>query len=379
MSTVPVSGIRRLFEAALGLEDVIFLAVGEPDVPVAPHIGAAAKAAWDADLTDYTANSGIPPLRTAFVHRFSADHGASIDPQRVWATVGATQGLHQALGLVLDPGDEVLVPDPGYTTFTMSPRMLSAVPVPYALREEAAFLPEIHRLEALITPKTRAIIVNSPSNPLGTVLDEQRAREVLAFATRHDLWVISDEVYSEFSWDRPHVSLTAMDTAATGGERVIGVFSLSKTYAMTGIRVGFLVTPLAWDVAMRTTQEAMISCLDLPSQHAGVAALSGDQSHVAAAKTHYRDNLAAATAMLDARGIRYRQPDGAFYLWIDVRHASGGDVAQWSLDFLREQRVAVAPGSAFGASGEGWIRVCAAASRENLLLGLSRLPAPSAQ
>ncbi len=379
MSNVPVSGIRRLFEAALGLEDVIFLAVGEPDVPVAPHIGAAAKAAWDADLTDYTANSGIPPLRTAFVHRFAADHGASIDPQRVWATVGATQGLHQALGLVLDPGDEVLVPDPGYTTFTMSPRMLSAVPVPYALREEAAFLPEIDRLEALITPRTRAIIVNSPSNPLGTVLDEQRARDILAFATRHDLWVISDEVYSEFSWDRPHVSLTAMDTAATGGERVIGVFSLSKTYAMTGIRVGFLVTPLAWDVAMRTTQEAMISCLDLPSQHAGVAALSGDQSHVAAVKTHYRDNLAAATAMLDARGIRYRQPDGAFYLWIDVRHASGGDVAQWSLDFLREQRVAVAPGSAFGASGEGWIRVCAAASLENLLLGLSRLPTSSAQ
>jgi aspartate/methionine/tyrosine aminotransferase len=377
MAGVPISGIRRLFEAALDLDDVVFLAVGEPDVPVAPHIGAAAKAAWDADLTDYTANSGILPLRTAFARRFATDHGVEIAVERIWATIGATQGLHQALGLVLDPGDEVLVPDPGYTTFSMSPRMLSAVPVPYALREEAAFLPEVDRLETLVTPRTRAIIVNSPSNPLGTVLDEAGARALLDFARRHDLWVISDEVYSEFTWRAPHVSLTALDTAETGGERVLGVFSLSKTYAMTGIRVGFLIAPTSWDVALRTTQEAMISCLNLPGQHAGVAALSGDQGHVAEAKEHYRENLAAATALLDARGIRYREPDGAFYLWVDVRHASGGDVAAWTLAFLREHRVAVAPGSAFGASGEGWIRVCAAASRDDLLTGLSRLPAPT--
>lgn len=376
MTSVPISGIRRLFEAALGLDDVIFLAVGEPDVPIANHIAEAAKAAWDADLTDYTANSGILPLRTAFARRFAEDHGAVIDVERVWTTVGATQALHQALGLVLDPGDEVLVPDPGYTTFSMSPRMLSAVPVPYPLREEAAFLPELDALDALVTPRTRAIIVNSPSNPLGTVLDETRARDILAFARRHDLWVISDEVYSEFTWHAPHVSLTAIDSAETGGDRVIGVFSLSKTYAMTGIRVGFLVAPRDWDTALRTAQEAMISCVSLPGQHAGVAALSGDQTHVAEAKDHYRANLAAATALLDERGIRYREPDGAFYLWVDVRHASGGDVASWTLDFLREQRVAVAPGSAFGASGEGWVRVCAAASRGDLLTGLSRLPAP---
>lgn len=376
MAAVPPSGIRRLFEAALELEDVIFLAVGEPDVAVAPHIAEAAVAAWDADLTDYTANSGIPPLRNAFAHRFATAHGAEIDPARIWVTIGATQALHQALGLILGPGDEVLVPDPGYTTFSMSPRMLSAVPVPYALREEAAFLPEVDRLDGLVTPRTRAIIVNSPSNPLGTVLDDTRARELLAFAERHDLWVISDEVYSEFTWDRPHVSLTALDTLATGGRRVVGAFSLSKTYAMTGIRVGFLVAPPEWDLALRTAQEAMISCVDLPSQHAAIAALSGDQTHVDVAARHYRENLDAATALLDARGIRYRAPDGAFYLWIDVRHVSGGDVAEWALAFLREERVAVAPGSAFGASGEGWIRVCVAATRDDLLAGLERLPAP---
>lgn len=376
VAAVPGSGIRRLFEIALGLEDVTFLAVGEPDLPVAPHIAAAARAAWDAGDTGYTANGGVPALRRAFAQRFAHDRGAALDPERVWATIGGTQALHQALGLMLDPGDEVLVPDPGYTTFSMSPRMLSAVPVPYALREEADFLPEIDRLEALITPRTRAIIVNSPSNPLGTVLDEERARGILDLARRHDLWIVSDEVYAELTWDAPHVSLTAIDTRETGGERVVGVFSLSKTYAMTGIRVGFLVAPRAWESALRSAQEAMISCVNAPAQQAAIAALAGDQTGVADARVHYRENLRAATALLDERGIAYLEPAGAFYLWIDVRHAAGGDVAAWTERFLREHRVAVAPGSAFGASGEGWIRVCVAASRADLLHGLSLLPAP---
>lgn len=375
--SVPGSGIRRLFEVALELDDVTFLAVGEPDLPVAPHIAAAAKAAWDADDTNYTHNAGIPPLRRAFADRFSADHGVALDLERLWVTVGGTQALHQALGLVLDPGDEVLVPDPGYTTFTMSPRMLSAVPVPYALREEAEFQPEIERLDALVTERTRAIIVNSPSNPLGTVLDEASARAMLAFARRHDLWVISDEVYGALTWDGPPVSLTALD-AAEGDGRVLGVFSLSKTYAMTGIRVGFLVAPVDWGPHLRSAQEAMISCVNAPAQRAAIAALTSHQSDVALAREHYRSNLAAATALLDERGIRYLDPAGAFYLWIDMRHATGGDVAKWTEAFLRAERVAVAPGSAFGASGEGWVRVCAAASRADLLHGLSLLPAPTA-
>jgi len=374
---VPASGIRRLFEIALELEDVTFLAVGEPDLPVAPHIAAAAKAAWDADETNYTHNAGIPTLRRAFADRFAADYGVALDPERIWTTIGGTQALHQALGLVLDPGDEVLVPDPGYTTFSMSPRMLSAVPVPYALRDETGFLPELDRLETLVTPRTRAIIVNSPSNPLGTVLDADAARGILAFARRHDLWVISDEVYGALTWDGPHVSLTALD-AADGDGRVLGVFSLSKTYAMTGIRVGFLTAPEEWGPHLRSAQEAMISCVNAPAQRAAIAALTSDQSDVAAARAHYRDNLRAAMALLDDRGIRYLTPSGAFYLWIDMRHATGGDVAAWTETFLRAERVAVAPGSAFGASGEGWVRVCAAASRDDLLRGLALLPAPPA-
>ena len=380
---VPGSGIRRIHEIAIVMaaespEPITMLAVGEPDLPVADHIGAAAKAAWDADETNYTANGGIPALRAAIATKHARDHGIELAAERIWVTVGGTQALHQAMGVVLAPGDEILVPDPGYTTFSMSPRMLSAVPVPYALRAETGFLPEPERIEALITPRTRAIIVNSPSNPLGTVLDHAAATAILDLAARHDLWIISDEVYESLVWSEAHVSLAALDSIATDGRggRVLGVFSTSKTYAMTGVRVGWLTVPAGLTDTMRTVQEAMISCVSTPGQHAAVAALTGPQDAVDAARLHYLANLEAASALLTERGMGHLVPGGAFYLWIDVSHASGGDVAAWAERFLREQRVAVAPGSAFGASGEGWIRVCAASTRADLLHGLALLPAP---
>ena len=379
--SVPGSGIRRIHEIALtltehGLDDITMLAVGEPDLPVAAHIAEAAEAAWAADDTNYTANGGIPPLRAAIAAKHEREHGLRIPTERIWVTVGGTQALHQAMTLVLAPGDEILVPDPGYTTFSMSPRMLSAVPVPYALSAHTGFLPEPERIEALITDRTRAIIVNSPSNPLGTSVDEATARELLALARRHDLWVISDEVYEALTWTRPHVSLAAIDAIDSDGlgERVLGVFSTSKTYAMTGARVGWLTVPDGLSATMRTVQEAMISCVAAPDQRAALAAIDGPQDAVVAAREHYLGNLEAASALLIERGIRHIVPGGAFYLWIDVSHASGGDVSAWAEQFLREHRVAVAPGSAFGASGEGWIRVCAASTRADLIHGLSLLP-----
>ncbi|MGX5680197.1 pyridoxal phosphate-dependent aminotransferase [Schumannella luteola] len=370
--SVPGSGIRRIHEIAIRLDDVVMLAVGEPDVPVAPHIAAAAKAAWDADETNYTANGGIAPLREAIVAKLARDNGIHVDTERVWVTVGATQGLHQAMALTLGPGDEVLVPDPGYTTFTMNARMIEAVPVPYPLRADAGFMPDVAELERLVTDRTRVIIVNSPSNPLGTIFPRETLQQLLDFARRHDLWVISDEVYEAFTWAGEHVSIASLDS----DDRVFSVFSFSKTYAMTGIRVGYLVTPPGLAATMRSVQEASISCVNAPGQFAAIAAITGDQSHVAEAREHYRENLAAATELLDARGIRYLAPGGAFYLWVDVAYASGGDVADWAEEFLLEQHVAVAPGNAFGRSGEGWIRLCLAATRDDLLEGIRRLPAP---
>ena len=373
IASVPPSGIRRIFEIALELDDVISLAVGEPDRPVASHILAAGAQAWRDDLTNYSANGGIPPLRSAIVEKLARENDIHVEAERVWVTLGATQGLFQAMRLLLSAGDEVLVPDPGYTTFTMNARLLEAVPVPYSLRPEHGFAPDLDELERLVTARTRVIIVNSPSNPLGVVFDEHQLRVLLGFARRHDLWVISDEVYEYFTYGAPHVSISSLDS----DNRVFSVFSLSKTYAMTGARIGYLVTPPGLAAIMRTVQEASISCVGMPDQYAAVAAITGDHQHVADAREHYRANLDAACVLLEKRGIRYQRPGGAFYLWVDVAHASGGDVAAWAEHFLLHDRVAVAPGSAFGRLGEDWIRVSLAADRAVLLEGLGRLPAPS--
>jgi aspartate/methionine/tyrosine aminotransferase len=372
ISAMPGSGVRHILELALRRPDTIVLAVGEPGEVVEPRVREAAAEAWREGDTRYTPNGGIMPLREAIVAKLARENELDVDVEQVWVTVGATQALHMAMALTLSHGDEVLVPDPGYTTFTMNAHLLQAVPVPYPLGPERDFQPDLAELEALVTDRTRAIIVNSPSNPLGSTFDRETLAALIALAERHDLWVISDEVYERFTWGAPHTSLATLDR--TG--RVLTVFSTSKTYAMTGARVGWLVTPPGWRQVMLRVQESIVSCVDAPAQRAALAALTGPQDGVEHAATHYRVNLAAAMAELDRRGIRYLTPTGAFYLWIDVSHASEGDVAGWCERFLDDAGVAVAPGSAFGASGEGWIRVCVASDRESLLEGLRRLPAP---
>lgn len=368
----PVSGVRAILEVALVRPGTIVLAVGEPAETVEHHIRRAAADAWDRGETRYAPNGGIRPLREAIVRKLARENALEVDVEQVWVTVGGTQALHQAMTLTLAAGDEVLVPDPGYTTFTMNAHLLQARPVGYPLRAASGFRPVVDELETLLTERTRAIVVNSPSNPLGVTYDTETISALVDFARRHDLWVISDEVYERFTWGAPHVSPASFDTDG----RVLSVFSTSKTYAMTGARVGWLVTPPGWREVMLRVQEASISCVDTPAQYAAIAALDGPQDAVRRAAALYEGNLRAAVAQLGARGIRYLAPTGAFYLWIDVAHASHGDVAEWAREFLDREGVAVAPGSAFGAEGEGWIRVCLASERSVLLEGLARLPAP---
>lgn len=375
--TVPESGIRRIFQLAVdlpgGFEQVLALGVGEPDVPIAPHIAEASAAAWARGDTRYSPNGGITPLRRAIVDKLARENAVDVDVEQVWVTNGGTQAVDLALQMILTAGDEILIPDPGYTIFTMSPRRLAARPVPYPLTPDAGFRPAIDELEALVTPRTKAIVVNSPSNPLGAVFPREVLAELLAFARRHDLWVVSDEVYERFVFHGEHVSVASLQEP--GEERVLTAFSMSKTYAMTGIRVGWLVVPSGLSQTMRSLQECTVGCISGPAQWAALAAIEGPQDHVAEAAAHYRANLDAAAAALDEQGLTYLRPDGAFYLWVDVSHASEGDVDRWAERFLLEEKVFVAPGSAFGRRGEGWIRLCAASELPVLLEGIRRLPA----
>jgi len=368
---MPASGIRRIFELALLRPDTIMLAVGEPVAQPPAHTLAAGADTWTAADVRYTANAGVPGLRAAILEKLRRENDLIVEPERVHVTNGGTQALSHALMLTLGEGDEVLVPDPGYTVFSMGSRMIGAVPVPYRLRADRGFVPDAADLAALVTERTRAIIVNSPSNPLGIAYGHDTLQRIVDLAVAHDLWIISDEVYERFAMDAAHVSVASLPWAA---ERTLTVHSVSKTYALTGARVGWLVTPPGMDGALAKVQEATTSCINTPAQYAALAALSGPQDAVESARELYRERLQASCALLDERGVPYLPPTGAFYLWIDVSHASGGDVAGWTERFLVEKGVAVAPGSAFGAGGEGWIRICAASPWDDLARGLRALP-----
>ena len=373
---VPGSGIRRIFELALQLDTpedpIVMLAVGEPDVPMAPHIAAAAIAAWERDETDYTANAGIPALRQAIVAKLARDNDIHVDIDQVWATIGATQGLNLAMQMTLSSGDEVLVPDPGYTTFTMNAHMLDVRRCRTRSRPSATSCRASTSSSALVTPKTRVLIVNSPSNPLGAVYDRDDPRR--AARLREPPRPLGDQRRGVRAVRVGHRARQHGEHRhrEPGAERLLALEDLRHDRGAGRL----LVVPPGLALIMRTLQEASISCVAAPDQYAAIAAIEGDQSHVDAAREHYRANFEAVARVLDDRGIRYLRPRGTFYLWVDVGHASGGDVAAWAEHFLRNERVAVAPGSAFGRSGEGWIRICLAATQADVLAGVGRLPIP---
>jgi len=373
---VPVNQIREITEAAWRTPGALVLSIGEPGFPLPRHILDAGIACLDRDETNYTPNAGIPALREAFAARFRerAGHGTTIGADRVYVVDGAQQGLHFAMSLLLSPGDEILIPNPGYPTFAMTSRLLNAVPVGYPLYPEHRFQPRTEDIEALITDRTRVLVLNSPSNPLGAVLGEELTRELVELARRHDLWVISDECYEAFTYDVPHVSPARFDGALPGEARVFTSLTLSKTYGLTGLRIGALVCPPGLEQKMNNVMESIVSCVASPSQYAALAALTGPQDYVRHAHEHYRANRDAASAVLDAKGIPYLKADGAFYLWADVSHVSGGDVRAWVRRFLAGSGVALAPGTAFGSIGEGWVRIALCGKREELMEGLSRLP-----
>ena len=367
---MPRSGIRAVMDLAWSLPGpIIGLHVGEPSFPTPEHVRAGAHAALDRGETRYSPNPGIPPLRAAIAAKVGARNGISAAAEQVVVSAGGMQALSVALSATVTAGDEVLIPDPGWPNFAMAVGLLQATPVRYPLRPENGFLPDLDEVAALVGARTRAMIVNSPSNPLGAVGESALAEALCRFAAAHDLWLISDECYDAITFDAEHASPAAWDTEG----RVLSCFSFSKTYAMTGMRVGYLVAPERVSATAAKLQEALISCVNTPAQFAALAALEGPQDFVEEMRQAYWRRRDAATALLDAAGVRYLLPRGAFYLWVDVGDRTGGDVEGWALALLREQGVAVAPGTTFGPHGEGWIRVSLATAQDDLLEGLRRI------
>jgi aspartate aminotransferase len=373
---MPRSGIREVMDLAWSLPGpVIGLHVGEPSFATPEHVRNGARRALDRGDTRYVANAGIPVLRKAIADKVATRNGLRAQPEQVVVSAGGMQALYMALSATVAAGDEVLVPDPGWPNFAMAVQLLQARPVGYPLRPENRFLPDVDELAELVTDRTRALIVNFPSNPLGAVLPAALAEALCRLADERDLWLISDECYDEITFGAEHVSPARWDDQ----DRVLSCFSFSKTYAMTGMRVGYLVAPQSVAATAAKMQEPLIACVNAPAQYAALAALEGPQDFVATMRRAYHERRDAAAAQLDQAGIGYLLPDGTFYMWIDVRDRCGDDVRSWSLQLLRERHVAVAPGTTFGAEGQGWVRISLATETDDLLEGLERLAGAGAR
>lgn len=364
---IPRSGIRTLMELALADPRAIHLEIGEPDAGPAPHVVDAVAVAARAGRTGYTSSLGATDLREAVAAHVGRTHARATRADEVVVTHGAMHGLAMTMSALLAPGDEILLPDPVFPNWQMAAIAAGAVNRPYAARAAAGFVPDPDEVAASVTPRTRALVVCSPNNPTGAVYPEHVVAGLLEVARRHDLWVLSDECYASLTFDAPHVSPLTLDTDG----RVLAFFSASKTYALTGWRTGWAVVPSPEVVeTLGQIAEATVACPSTPGQVAALAALTGPQDEVAAAVARYRERRDAACALLAARGVRHVDPQGAFYLMVDV---GTDDTDAFARRLLERRHVAVAPGSTFGAQARGLVRVSLAAPREDLLEGLARL------
>ena len=361
------SAIREMLERALARPDTIRLELGDPDFTTPPHIVEAALRAASEGFTHYTPSVGLPSLREAVADRIRSMNGFACAPDEIVVTTGACGGLYALLRVLADPGDEVLVPDPGWTGYASIAAFVGASARPYALDRDSGFGLDVAAVERALTPHTRAIVVNSPSNPTGSVERREALAALVELATEHDCWLVSDEAYESFVFDGAHVS-----AAACADGPVISVFTCSKTYAMTGWRVGYLVAPREVAASAARAQEAVVSSVSSVSQKAAEAALTGPQDAVDQMRAAYRRRLELATSLLDELQVPYVRPAGAFYLLVDVA-AAGVDSRTFALALLDEHGVAVVPGSAFGAGAEGLVRVSLCVAEDAISEGLQRL------
>ncbi len=362
------SGVRVLMEMAAQVPDCIHLEVGEPDFPTPPHIVEAAHAAAREGFTKYTSNAGFPSLREAIAGKVERQNGFTCTPDQVVVTPGAVAALALAVLTVAGRDDEVLIPDPGWPNYQAITALAGARAARFTLHADRGFQPDLSEIEALVTPRTKAILVNSPGNPTGGVFTRETAEGLVRLAARRDLYVVTDEVYEAFVFEGEHIPLGRLDQEG----RVLNIFGFSKTYAMTGWRLGYLVATAELAARGASLLEPFASCASSVSQKAGEAALRGPQDCVKQFRDAYRARRDLVRDALTGTGLLAAVPRGAFYALLDV---SGK--ATTAMDFakalLEKERVAVTPCESFGPSGARLIRISFATADHLLKEGLRRI------
>lgn len=370
--TYPASGIRKMFEIANQYDpkEIVNLTVGEPNFDTPQNIKDAAKKAIDEGYTHYNPNAGMPALRQAVAESY-AHYNCGYTADNVIVTVGALEALTIGLLTIVDPGDEVLIPDPCFPNYFGQTLIAKGVPVPVPVYEENDYRIQASDIEKAITPKTKAIVLNSPSNPLGSILEEKEVREIAEVVKKHNLYVFSDEVYDKIIYDGyKHFSMAQIPELT---DQVMVMNSFSKAYAMTGWRIGYLLADKGIAQRIAQIQEGMVSCVSTFTQVAAIEALKGPQTALEGMIADYkrrRDILIDGLTEIPGFGVK-RSP-ASFYAFTNIK-AFGKSSQEFAEDLVREAKVIAVPGSAFGDMGEGYIRFVFANSDENLKEALARI------
>jgi aspartate/methionine/tyrosine aminotransferase len=354
--------------------EIIHLEIGQPDFPTPPHVAQAGVDAILAGRTRYTPPAGAADLRAAIAEVAGRQRGLAFSPEEVVIGPGAKPAIFFPLLALIGPGDEVILPDPGFPSYTAAVRVAGGVPVPVRLREMRG--PDVVELAARIGPRTRLIILNSPSNPTGGVIPPADLEQIAVLARQADLWVLSDEIYSQLVYEGEAASIATLPGMR---ERTIVVEGFSKTYAMTGWRLGFGIMPPALAERVELLLTHSVGCTSDFTQAAGIAALRGEQSAVAAMRASFRVRRDRTVAALNSiPGVRCPVPQGAFYVFPDVRSFGwpSKKLAEYLLDAAG---VALLPGSDFGPGGEGYLRISYATAWERIETAVERMRAALAR
>jgi aspartate aminotransferase/aminotransferase len=353
-----------------------YLHIGEPSFRTPEHIRLAAIQSIESERLTYAPAAGWPWLRELIAAKIERVNGYTVEPRQVAIAMGGTGAILSALTATVGPGDEVLIPDPGWPQYRMQMASCGATVVPYPLDPQNNWLPEVVQLERLATPRTRLLLINSPGNPTGAVFPAQLMADLLEFARRHDLYLLSDECYDEIVFEGQHVSpatLLTRDEFESG--RFIGIYSFSKSYAMTGWRLGYLVTGTQLMKTIINVLDSSYTNVSTIIQHAGAAALTGSQTCVTKMREAYRRRRDLAVSVLKSLGQYTYTPHGAFYLLTNVssKLSQSYSVRQFVLDLLKKRSVVVVPGNLFGSTTREYVRISLAASEEEIERGLREI------
>jgi aminotransferase len=369
---MPPSGIRRFFDMLAEMKDVISLTIGEPDFTTPEPITRAAIESLEAGETHYTANGGMIELRELIGAMLRDRYGVTYEPRtELIITVGASEGVDASLRATLNPGDEVVYHEPCFVAYAPCIELAGGVPVRVSTTLETDFRVTAAAIEAAITPRTKALFLGYPNNPTGAVLDRGELSAIAEVVERHDLLVFTDEIYDRLVYgDHRH---TAFSSLPGMRERTVLLGGFSKSYAMTGWRIGYVAAPAELMAGIAKVHQYGIMCAPTSAQFAAMAALRIGEPHVEEMRAEYDRRRRFITDRFNEIGLRCFEPKGAFYCFPRVTDATGLDETAFAERLLEEERVGVVPGSAFGPSGAGHIRVCYATSYEEIVEAMDRI------